>query len=108
MIDIPEVGKERDKIIANMKGLKWNTTIILSDHFTDYPHNPSWSTSRNEAWELWDEMKAATPILNYQIFDSNHVVNNAHSIDNQTMTISEEGNSFADVVSKAWIRWKEG
>ena len=133
---IPPAGRERNLLIAEMKGITpvfacyvdniggdnycvlddekpWDCTICEREGITnkevckqwkqrfESEWLPEYSTSRNDAWELWDELPISK---HYGINDlGEHLV--TWYQDTTQKTIS--GTSFAEAVSKAWIEYKE-
>lgn len=101
-------GRDRDKQIANMKGLsigcdrhKWDRIIPISCNICGMGYKERllikrWSTSWNDAKELWDELpwkELVKLLLNMATEIGTYDVN--HKVD------------FPNAVSQAWIKWKE-
>lgn len=119
MDKLPE-GKERDFLIYKEKGhLRrkgswyelWNGNVWVIDFhgikeaigFFNSMHDESkfnWSTSRNDAWELWDELPYPKVYQQYSVNEHRIII----KINNILCTFN--GTSFALAVSKAWIEWK--
>ena len=106
--------RARDKEIAELKGLKpykafhddYVYNHMIHDEYESYEvpkYIPHWSTDRNDAWELWDELpdeKSYFQNMDYHRIEIRKVT--------YSMNLSIfEGTSFADAVSKAWIEWKK-
>ena len=145
--EIPEAGRERDKLIAELKGIEpvyacyaddpagdgycvldnnnpFNCLICEREEITnkfeckewairpDYEWIPLWSTSRNDAWELWDELpldrmyreNLIEGVLRY-IVSVNWKHDNPESLYKPALIIVDD--SFPDAVSKTWIIWKQ-
>lgn len=132
-------GRERDIEIAKLKGLNPKTVQQLIDEkifashminsttdiwiFVKHPviYNrkywifcPHYSTNRNDAWELWDELRKKKITLNFSEAknDKESILivwlksgKTIPSIRENTLIII--GKDFADCVSQAWIKWKE-
>ena len=82
---------EREKIIDKFKCKEWKLR----------PENewlPQWSTSHNDAWELWDEL----PVPKEYFVDKNKTVISIYDLN-----LAVRGDSFPDAVSKVWIEWKQ-
>ncbi len=97
-MNIPPAGRERDKLIAEMKNIEVKCfaphKVLLLKSGDPLMH---WSTSRSDAWSLWDELPEPK---DYGINTfGEHLI--AWTQDTIQKTIS--GTSFADAVSKAWI-----
>lgn len=118
-----EAGRERDKQIAKLKGMVAKTgKELVSDktfaewtlenladvlHIQDKDDNrrwrycSHWSTSWNDAKELWDELP----------FDKRYYENQNedYSITYAVKVLGEfsYGKDFPDVVSRAWIKYFE-
>lgn len=123
---IPQAGGERDRLIAEMKGFchkmipdpynpvtreatkckhcKHVSTHITCDCKNDgicLTRTKEWSTSHNDAWELWDELQGRKVYAVNPAGDIHQICYEINAIDYLTVGIT-----FADVVSKAWIEWK--
>jgi hypothetical protein len=85
-------GRERDIEIAKLKGLSGQKHPIKVKN---------WSTNRNDAWELWDELRNEFSHCMHYSIESNVDYIEIAGMD----TI--KGKDFADCVSQAWIKWKE-
>ncbi len=94
------VGREKDIEIAH---LKRPFRYKEGDYFLDGKPLLHWSTNRNDAWELWDELP---PIKEYRQNGGYHEVMFLCGKDALTNHIFK-GKDFADCVSQAWITWKE-
>ena len=103
------VGLERNIEIAKLKGNvrqhpRFCIPIIIPKGEKVHDEAPrnwkpvsEWSTNRNDAWELWDELPKAR--FYEERCDGSYVV-----IIKDIVTI---GKDFADCVSQAWIKWKQ-
>ncbi len=107
---IPEAGIERDVVIARLKGCQTKivgsgATLLLRKR-----HTPAWSTDRNAAWELWDEIESSPDIIGID-YQSNKpgfgtcAVSFSYAKEKFSTNVFF-GKSFSDVVSQAWIAWK--
>ena len=100
-------GRERDKQVGILKGFK----VTHPEWHGIYPHEAKnikeWSTNRNTAWELWDELKNKFHKATYMetSYGQGHHI---YLTDCCEFNIKiKEGKDFADCVSQAWIQWKE-
>jgi hypothetical protein len=122
MNNIPEAGRERDKLIARLKYPK--VKFIINDpiddsnfvfyipsgkpyktHAIDYKYLPDWSINLLDTWELWDELPQIKTIT---MRDNKYFIQYGVP-DNPADLIYHpgiEGISLSDAVSKAWISWK--
>ena len=121
-MEIKQVGIERNIQIAELKGLCMHDWKAEDDYFpngvrssfhwecikcnkTDYsrarPHTgiKHWSTNRNDAWELWDELP--NEYLQYTEDNGKYSISFYWKGNNRIV-----GKDFADCVSSAWITWK--
>jgi len=103
-MNIPSAGRKRDKLIALMKNMR--SEVECAGHTI-----PCWSTDRNDAWELWDELPKGKFYAEVGFACSigiYYLSNKLEDIREWLPTYIIEGFSFADVVSKIWIEWKKG
>lgn len=118
-MDITET-KLRERTIAKIRGYRKGhrfqdtRTTITSDATWDDKHGewywlrdngfpvtcPQWTTSNNAAWELWIELPDGKCYT--QQGDAHYI-----TLHNQEHHMTVKGISFADAVSKAWLRYKE-
>jgi hypothetical protein len=111
-------GRERDIEIAKLKGWKpyYAEGIFLDGiRVVDVRGTKqiidaktiSWSTDRNAAWELWDEIKVDK--FYQEAFMDGKIIGCVVmlQIDGE-FSCYGQGKDFADCVSQAWITWKEG
>ena len=126
---IPEPGEERDRLIAEMKGLEptfaccadeqapqscawddgelWNCNLALDGVRRENcdcwrktsDWPPRWSTDLFPAWELWEELPMPKSID--QIRGDHWCVCWGDSFNPDFI-----GTTFPDAVSAAWIEWK--
>ena len=117
------VGIERDLVIGSMKGyviskrfykeenrcrIYCGKLILQLDVSGGYKKHkwfqlPRYSTDRNDAWELWDELPTGKAIKErvdgtYRLY--------FYDPDAYEVLIAA-GKDFADCVSQAWLNWKE-
>lgn len=85
------VGRKRDLQIGKYKG------------FTE-----DWSTNRNKAWELWDELDEKCFQIFFSKSDKGYCLDVLFRSKIEGGHIQSHGKDFADCVSQAWITWKEG
>ena len=135
---IPKAGRDRDKLIAKLKGIKpvyacyadnfagdeycvlnedkpFDCRICEREKIIDKfkckewkqrPENewlPQWSTDRNDAWELWEELPA--PKRYYFHVNDKHEISYQNNMEIKWVYFL--GDSFPDAVSKAWIERKQ-
>ena len=98
MKDIPPAGRGRDKLIDDLKGY----------HGIKYEHT-DWSTSRNDVWELWNEIKCYVKTITEYANGMTwvHCFKDEKESMNQDGFIWCNGKNIADAVSRAWLEWKE-
>lgn len=92
---IEAVGRKRDIQIAKLKGYN---VLQYGAMYTNLPMEKSdtcrtrkyWSTSRNDAWELWDELP----------------VNWKHIVMYEWGLVDFDSDKFAPAVSNCWITWR--
>lgn len=109
-------GRERNIEVAMLKNIntgigncqrhKWNRMVPVSCNvcgmdYKDMLSIKRWSTDRNAAGELWDELPLKKEYTEYEGYGG------------ETVCLVEicygrfYGKDFADCVSQAWITWKE-
>jgi hypothetical protein len=91
-------GRERDIEIAKLKGLSGQKHPIKVK---------KWSTSRNDAWELWDELpkpKYYRELSDLEIETGSTDFTCVITFDGKVFF---QGTSFADCVSQVWIEYME-
>ena len=100
--EIKPVGRGRDIQIAKAKGFDSYidkdiacTTLRKSNGKQCIRIQP-WSTNRNDAWELWDELPKAK--FYEERCEGSYVIT--------LKNIVVVGKDFVDCVSKAWLAWK--
>lgn len=99
MRKIPEAGRERDKLIAEMRDwFKYGFPVEC----------PKWSTSITNAWELWKELPCPKSVREHYTKEidracSVQIFNSSKNNINLTRTF---GYDPPDAISKAWIEWK--
>lgn len=90
-----KAGRDRDKLISKLKG---------------YSDNFHWSMSRNESWELWNELWESHEAMNYRQYtgmtgkECHEVIAEIKAGDRVHMAY---GDTFADAVSQVWLLWKQ-
>lgn len=116
-------GRERDKEIAKLKG--WSEEVIPPDYWHCDSKIAlkredgdllcpdccltSWSTIRNDSWELWDELPY---IKQFTMWETNKgcVISIYKSLGNYSkrkLFLHSDGKDFPDAVSQAWTKWME-
>ena len=104
---IPPVGRERDILIAEIKG--WNYDIYLPGvKYTerngiinlDTTEVRAWSIKVQDAWELWEELPFTKTYKTWYWLDKE-----IHLLEIQNF--GTVGDSSLDVVSKKWIEFKD-
>lgn len=108
------VGRERDYQISELKGYKpgYGNLAGIRRHCHFKPSSgsdplPRWSTNRNDAWELWDELKRNLNKVNYTYYKHQTLEEITILIVPGKKSLTFYGKDFADCVSQAWIAWKE-
>lgn len=87
-------GRKRDKLIASLRNMQ--SELDCAGHSIPY-----WSTNRNDAWELWDELPRDKTYQ--ERFNIHFIVIHLNRLE----FIALSGISFSDVVSQAWLEWKQ-
>jgi hypothetical protein len=107
--------RSRDVEIAKLKS--WHTIRPLSVGLKGWSEDgynflPEWSTDRNAAWELLNEMLETGYIVEIKLvkrkdenFYAVHFRGVCIAITSSKGTIDR---AFADCISQAWIKWMEG
>jgi hypothetical protein len=113
-----EAGPERDKYIAELRGEKCTRLFIEDDPcnqdcklFWDnrcpLPNDyecKNWSTNRNDAWELWDEMKENLRQVELIYAPANFI---CVLYSYEWKSIYFDGKDEADAISGAYIKYME-
>jgi hypothetical protein len=112
-MEIKPVGRERDRQIAKL------TEIVFYDYYQG--PIPYYSTSLQDAWPLWEEMKESPEIHNMLIEWSDRAKLNRDLnlsepedkpiaielwIGDGLREIDYEGKTEADAISGAWLMWR--
>jgi hypothetical protein len=100
-------GKDRDKLIALKRGICYHEGAFSCKNCEQksmdgiWRQNKKYSTNRNDARELWDDLPSPK---SYHQFGNVHIV--MVLLNNFSEEIKEMSEvSFADAVSKAWLQW---
>lgn len=93
-------GRERDFYIGKLKGIV--VGFYEEDIDIDNTSVLEWSTSWNDAKELWDELPKTKEYEEGK--DGENVL---YFRNKQGLVIKVSGKDFPDAISQAWIKWKE-